>query len=113
MKTVKSYNKQNDTTYVYEVLEAHWNKEKGIMEPRRRLIGKIDKETGEIIPTGRRGRKKKTESPPSDESIASDYSSLYASALSSIQEKDKEIEMLKNKIRDLETTLNTIHKMTA
>ena len=53
MSISKSYNKQNGVTYVYEVYENHWNKEKKRPESRRRLIGKIDPETGEIVPTSR------------------------------------------------------------
>ncbi len=40
MKTVKSYNKQNKTTYVYEVLENHWDKEKNRHEVNADLLGK-------------------------------------------------------------------------
>ena len=36
---------------------------------KRRCIGKIDKETGEIVPTGGRGRKKKPKPPESTEGI--------------------------------------------
>ena len=58
MGIVKSYQKKTDTTYVYES-EAYWDPEKKQSRSKRRLIGKIDKETGEIVPTGKRGRKKK------------------------------------------------------
>ena len=49
---------RQDTTYVYES-ESYWDAEKGQSSSRRRVIGKIDSETGEIIPSGKRGRKKK------------------------------------------------------
>ena len=40
----------------------HWNPETGRPEGTRRLIGKLDVETGKMVPTGKRGRpKKKTE----------------------------------------------------
>lgn len=57
MAIVKSYQKKTDTTYVYES-ESYWDPEKKQPRSKRKLIGKIDKETGEIIPTGTRGRKK-------------------------------------------------------
>ena len=44
MSISKSYNKQNGVTYVYEVYENYWNKEKKRPESRRRLIGKINPE---------------------------------------------------------------------
>ena len=48
MGIVKSYQKKTDTTYVYES-EAYWDPEKKQSRSKRRLIGKIDKETGEIV----------------------------------------------------------------
>ena len=50
MSISKSYNKQNGVTYVYEVYENYWNKEKKRPESRRRLIGKINPETGGVVP---------------------------------------------------------------
>lgn len=53
MSISRSYNKQTGVTYVYEVYENYWNKEKKRPESKRRLIGKIDPETGRIVPTSR------------------------------------------------------------
>lgn len=55
---IKRLNKQTGITYVYES-ESYWDKEKKQPRSRRKLIGKIDEETGEIVPTGgkRRGKK--------------------------------------------------------
>ena len=61
MYTVKSKNKKTGVTYVYES-ESYWDKEKKQPRNRRKLIGKLD-EAGNIIPTGRQGRHKKTEEP--------------------------------------------------
>lgn len=55
---IKQLNKKTGVTYVYES-ESYWDKEKRQPRSRRRLIGKIDDETGEIIPTGKSGRKKR------------------------------------------------------
>ena len=56
---IKKLNKKTGVTYVYES-ESYWDKEKKQPRSRRKLIGKIDEETGEIVPTGGRGRRKKT-----------------------------------------------------
>lgn len=56
MRISRSYNKKTGVTYVYEVLENHWDKEKGYPVNKRRLIGKIDPETGEIVPTRKRAK---------------------------------------------------------
>ena len=46
----------NGRVYVYENV-SYWDKEKQQPRAHRRLIGKIDEETGDIIPTGKSGRR--------------------------------------------------------
>ncbi|MDO4476210.1 MAG: hypothetical protein Q4B59_05450 [Lachnospiraceae bacterium] len=58
MSLVRCKDKRTGITYVYES-ESYWDKEKQQPRARRKLIGKLDETTGEIIPTGGRGRKKK------------------------------------------------------
>ena len=58
MAIIKQYHKDTDTTYVYESI-SYWDEEKKQSRSKRRVIGKLDPETGEIIPTGRRGRRPK------------------------------------------------------
>ena len=72
MAIVKQYHKDTDTTYVYEST-SYWDAEKGQSRSKRRVIGKIDPETGEIVPTGKRGRTKK-EKPARAEGINFDIS---------------------------------------
>jgi len=55
MAIVKQYHKDTDTTYVYESV-SYWDEEKKQSRSKRRVIGKLDPETGEIIPTGKRGQ---------------------------------------------------------
>ena len=57
---IKKLNKQTGVTYVYES-ESYWDKEKKQPRSKRKLIGRIDEETGEIVPTGGRGKTKKRE----------------------------------------------------
>lgn len=59
MSIIKQYHKDTGITYVYES-ESYWDKEKKQPRSRRRLIGKLDDETGEIVPTGKKkGTRKK------------------------------------------------------
>lgn len=58
MSLIYQTNKKTGITYAYEN-EAYWDKEKQQSRSKRRLIGKIDKETGEIVST-RPYNKKKT-----------------------------------------------------
>ena len=93
MSISKSYNKQNGVTYVYEVVENYWDKEKKQSRSKRKLIGKIDPVTGEIVPTSSRGRPKK-----SDDSA--DYKVLYEKAQKVLAVKDERIAELEGVIRD-------------
>lgn len=58
MAIIKQYHKDTDTTYVYESI-SYWDAEKGQSRSKRKVIGKVDPATGEVVPTGKRGRKKK------------------------------------------------------
>lgn len=93
MAIIKQYHKDTDTTYVYESI-SYWDAEKKQSRSKRKCIGKIDPETGEIVPTGRRGRKKKTaesESQENDHQLSVQYDQAI-----------KEIDLLKAKLIDLE-----------
>ena len=93
MSISKSYNKQNGVTYVYEVYENHWNKEKKRPESRRRLIGKIDPETGEIVPTSR--AKKRADK---KDSAIQNCKLEYEKAKEKISQQEKEIADLKDQL---------------
>lgn len=96
MSIVKLKDKRTGTTYVYES-ESYWDKEKKQPRSRRKLIGKLDEETGEIIPTGKSGRKKgsgrKQEENGSPEPITEH--------IRIIAEKEEQIRMLKAENRAL------------
>lgn len=58
MAIVNQADKRSGITYAYESI-SHWDKEKKQSRSKRTLIGRVDKETGKIVPTDGRGRKKK------------------------------------------------------
>ena len=97
MSIIKQYHKDTDTTYVYES-ESYWDPELKQARSRRHCIGKIDPETGEMIPTGKRGRKKTSK----ETDTGSDE---YASLLSVYEESKKENLMLSAKVTSLEKEL--------
>lgn len=97
MAIIKQYHKDTDTTYVYES-ESYWDPELKQARSRRHCIGKIDPETGEMIPTGKRGRKKTSK----ETDTGSDE---YASLLSVYEESKKENLMLSAKVTSLEKEL--------
>ena len=55
MSITRSYNKHTDTYYAYDTT-YEWNEQAQKKVQRKRCIGKYDPTTGEIIPTGKRGR---------------------------------------------------------
>ena len=107
MAIIKKYNKENGTTYVYDSV-SYWDKEKQQPRSKRKLIGKLDPVTGEIVPTGGRGRKPRNTSMdvtlssetalsqeavslPSDLPDSADYKKLYEDSRKAILEKDAAI----------------------
>ena len=98
MAIIKQYHKDTDTTYVYES-ESYWDPELKQARSKRKCIGKVDPETGEIIPTGKRGRQKKG-------SVPEDYSSL----ISECEALRKEKLELSSRIRELEKQLDSANK---
>ncbi|MCD8285818.1 MAG: hypothetical protein LUD50_01135 [Clostridia bacterium] len=65
MPTSVYYSKQNKTSYVYET-EYYYDKEAQRTKSRKKLIGKIDPETGNMIPTGKKGRAPKPKTEPTN-----------------------------------------------
>ncbi len=56
MSIVFNHDKRSGITYAYES-ESYWDKEKKMPRCRRKLIGRVDPETGEIKPTDGRCKK--------------------------------------------------------
>ena len=102
MAIIKQYHKDTDTTYVYES-ESYWDPELKQARSKRTCIGKLDPSTGEIIPTGKRGRKK---SSPAEITESDEYSKL----LSRYEEAQKENKALTSRIRELEKELSDASK---
>ena len=97
MSYVKCFNKKTGVTYIYEA-HNYWDKVNKTCKSVRHLIGKLDPETGELVPTGKRGRPRKN---------AGDYafivpehfsSSIQAETDAKIREKDEIIKDLKEEI---------------
>ena len=100
MGIVTQYHKDTDTTYVYES-ESYYDPTKKQSRSRRKLIGKLDKETGEVIPTGKRGPKKK-ETAGSGKPAAGGGTPEEAQALRErVLELEKEVQLLQSRVRVL------------
>lgn len=91
MSIVKHTDKRTGVTYVYES-ESYWDKEKKQPRSKRTLVGKLDETTGEIIPTGKSGRKKIA---PMESDVITEASKPITDQIKLLAEKDEIIRSLK------------------
>jgi hypothetical protein len=73
MAIIHQYDKRSGLTYAYES-HSYWDKEKKTSRAKRALIGRVDTETGEIVPTDGRCRKDKVKK---EKDNTPDYKALY------------------------------------
>lgn len=103
MGIIKQYDKRSGITYVYES-EAYWDSEKKMSRAKRKLIGRLDPETGDIIPTDGRNRKKKEEKEKATKTISpEDYKSMYEKLLKKCESQELIIKSLQEKIAKMES----------
>ena len=104
---IKKFNKQTGVTYVYES-ESYWDKEKKQPRSKRKLIGKIDEETGEIVPTDGRGNRKKRELTDIPENLSPDrdLEALCMEQAGQIRQDEAEITALKKQVMELTLSVN-------
>ena len=109
MAIIKQYHADTDTTYVYSS-EYFWDPVKKQSRSKRRVIGKIDPETGEVVPTGKRGRRpgKEVQKDPgqADSSLPDDTGSVPAVA----QDKDQTIRELRLSLSQKEEQIHALER---
>ena len=93
MAIIKQLDKRSGITYVYDS-KSYYDKEKKCSRAKRTLIGKIDPDTGEMIPTD--GRNKGAKSKPNTVSPEVD--------------KDKRIQELEDENRQLKLQISALKK---
>ena len=93
MAIIKQFDKRSGITYVYDS-KSYYDKEKKCSRAKRTLIGKIDPDTGEMIPTDGRnkGAKSKSKTPSPD------------------IDKDKRIQELEDENRQLKLQITALKK---
>lgn len=96
MAIIKQHDKRSGITYAYES-HSYWDPEKKMTRAKRKLIGRIDPETGEIIPTDGRNRKKKDEK--ASEEV--DYKKLYEKLQKKYEAQEVLIKSLKDQLARL------------
>lgn len=93
MAIIKQFDKRSGITYVYDS-KSYYDKEKKCSRAKRTLIGKIDPDTGEMIPTD--GRNKGAKSKPD--------------TISPEIDRDKRIQELENENRQLKLQIFALKK---
>ena len=112
MSRVYQYDNRVDVTYVYDVEEV-FDEKTGKTRQKRKLIGKLDLETKQLVPTGKRGRPAKTDCPSADtkkEENRNREEQAKARFLETLQKKDEAIAALKSENRQLKATINKLEK---
>ena len=94
MAIIRQTNKKTGITYVVES-ESYWDKEKKQPRSHRRIIGKIDPVTGEVVPTR---QKKRSEPAATVEEAPQSPSTLPAQA----SDFNEEIRLRDARISELE-----------
>ena len=102
MAIITQHNKDTGTTYVYESI-SYWDAEKRQSRSKRKLLGKLDPETGEVIPTGMRGRKKKEKDSAAEE----------AKVAAAMAEYEKKILQQELTIRQQQAQVNELNRKIA
>jgi len=95
MAIIYQHDKRSGITYAYES-HSYWDKEKKTSRAKRKLIGRVDLDTGDIQPTDGRCRKDK---PAKDGAV--DYKKLYEKLLKRCAAKDALIMSLKAQVASL------------
>jgi hypothetical protein len=105
MAIIHQHDKRSGLTYAYES-HSYWDPEKKMVRARRKLIGRVDPETGEIVPTDGRNRKKKESQNSESGSQEVDYKKLYEKLQKKCESQEALIHSLEKKIADLERSSN-------
>lgn len=101
MATIYQTNKKTGITYVIES-ESYWDKEKQQPRSHRTVIGKIDPETGEVVPT-KKYQKRKADSEVPASPAAGDVPESQNNTQGTVQvsDKDRRIAALEKEVAQL------------
>ena len=95
MAIIDVHNKKRGITYVYDSF-SYWDKELKQPRSRRRLLGRRDPDTGELVPTRKRGTA--SSATPASADSDTDYATLYRRSQKAIREKDALILRLRGEL---------------
>ena len=109
MAIIKQTNKKTGITYVIDS-ESYWDKEKQQPRSRRKIIGKIDPVTGEVVPTNRHQKRKSGGTEPAPVAVSVSTDDEVCTDRSRIRELEKQVSKLQ---KQKETLLKELDLLTA
>ncbi len=95
MAIIKQHDKRSGITYAYES-HSYWDPEKKMTRAKRKLIGRVDPETGDIVPTD--GRNRRDKAPVKD---GADHKKMYERLLKRYEAQQILVESLKKQLGQL------------
>ena len=108
---VQHYDKKTGKTRVYEST-PHYDPVTKQSRPKRKYLGTLDPETGELIPSsGRRGRTASSKNNTTTTEVSA--TKEIAVLQKTISEKDEEIIALQNEVKMLKATIRSYEKVCA
>lgn len=103
MAIINVHNKKRGVTYVYDSF-SYWDKELKQPRSKRRLLGRRDPDTGELVPTRKRGAA--SSATPANADSDTDYATLYKRSQKTIREKDALILCLRGELAEARRLLS-------
>lgn len=99
---IVKYKNQSGVTYAYESI-SEWDPVKKQSRPKRKYLGRVDPETGEIIATaGKRGRPRKTAAAQDAAAVGeTDYRNLYKECSAALKKSEETVRRLEQEKEDL------------
>lgn len=109
MAIIKQTNKKTGITYVIDS-ESYWDKEKQQPRSRRKIIGKIDPITGEVVPTNPHQKRRSTVTEPASVSASVNTDDEVCTDRVRIRELEKQVSKLQ---KQKEALLKELDLLTA
>lgn len=111
MSVTKSFNKHNNTYYAYDTRYV-WDEERQKKIQQKRCIGKFDPVTGEIIPTGKRGKNSTppdlSRTAPQHKPSDTDYRSDVDTLAVKLRDVSDRFDCLGKELADLTADMNNL-----
>ena len=110
---ILKYANQSGVVYAYESI-SEWDPEKKQSRSKRRCLGRVDPDTGEIIPTsGKRGRQAKEKEDTYNNPESADYNSAMSKLKADLEAVRKQNQELIKENKKLKAALSKIEKVIA